>query len=61
MERSAHPDSLVQVIRALGYQTYDESTIQPRFEKGAIYDQNGVDPLPLQTPQNSNAHPTKTP
>ena len=61
MERSAHPDSLVQVIRALNYQTYEEITIQPRFEKVAIYAQDSMDPLPLQTPQNSDVHPTKTP
>ena len=61
MERSAHPDSLDQIFRALDYQTYDESTIQPQFEKVAIYAQDSMDPLPLQTPQNSDAHPTKTP
>ena len=43
--------------------TFARPILEDRFhnQKVAISTQNSVDPLPLQTPQNSDAHPTKTP
>ena len=40
--RSHHADSLVQVFRSLGYQTCDDSSLQPEFQKVAIYAQDSA-------------------